>query len=772
MTTPAPQGSGTPGRPGALVAPRRFSLHCFAALLALLTFTACGGSDDGPTEPEPTPTIGISAAPSSLQIQQGESGEVTVNVSRGGGFTGAVSVTAQNLPDGVQAPSVTVPAGSSSASLTFTASASAPPTVSAAGAVADSTAVAGSDGPARQAPVSVTLFATGTGVDPATASVSLTVTEAPTGSFSVSLDAGSLSIQQGESGSVGVDVSREDPFTGSVSLAVSGAPDGVSATFDPDEVEGTESTLEIAVGAAVAPGDYALTVTGSGDGPDDASAQLTLTVTEAPSGGFSLALDAGTLSLQQGNSGSVGVTISREDPFDGDVSLSVSGAPAGATIDVDPAEVSGTDASVDVTLAGDATTGDHTITVTGTGEGVEAQTASFTLTVTARPAGTDYSWSFCPVVPDWFAVKDGGGAWQEVTPAGDTFDFSAASDRVGVAWVVNGVDGPEVTVQFLGAGEVASVGEQQCPGTKSVTGTTVGVGALDNAVISMGDADAFVTGAAGTDFTLEGVRDGTVDLFGTKSTVDVGSGTFVLDRLYLERGLNPADGSSVTVDFTGADSFDPGSANLTVNGLGGEQAIVTMVYSTPGSSAVLFNQPNPSTAATRPFPTVPAARQEADDLHGLTLTTVPAGASPLGDFRSNTLFFRDPVDRTMTLGPDLGATDVDTGVTAPYLRPRVTYARQAEYGRYYFVNYQQDASDRDVTLVITDDYLDGADIDLIVPDFSGVSGWSNFWGLVPGETMNFAFTASGWPGAGDVSPETLAEGLEILTGFRAGEIVP
>jgi hypothetical protein len=319
---------------------------------------------------------------------------------------------------------------------------------------------------------------------------------------------------------------------------------------------------------------------------------------------------------------------------------------------------------------------------------------------------------------------------------------------------------------------VNAVGAQQCSGTKTVTGSTVGVGVLDQANISMGGASAVVIGSSGnTDFTLEGVRDGAVDLFGTRTAIDLGTGTFQLADIYLQRGLNPVDGGSVSVDFTGGNAFAPGSANLTANGLNGEQAIVTMVYSTPGSSGVLFTGVTPSAAVTRTFPTVPAARQENDDLHGLTLTTVPAGA-PLGAFRSGTLFFRDPVDRTITLGPDLGATDVDTGVSAPYLRPRVTYVRQAEYNRYFFVNYQQDASDRDVTIFATDDYLNGADIDLIVPDFSGVGGWNNAWGLVPGERLTFAFTASGWPGPGSVAPEELAEGLEILTGFRAGEIDP
>lgn len=744
-----------------------------ALALTLLTVTACGGSDDGgPTEPDPTPTVSITASPSSLEIQQGDDAEVTVTVTRGGGFTGAVTIAAQGLPNGVTAPAVTVPSGSTSSTVTFTASASAPATASAPGSAGDEVSSAVDDGPAAQAPVSVTLRATASGVSAATTSLSLTVTEAPTGSFSVALDPASLSVQQGASSTVDVTVSRTAPFTGAVSLSASGAPDDVSVTFDPAQVDGTESTMQVGVAEGVAPGEYTLTVTGSGDGPDDASAQLTLTVTEAASGSFSLSLASGTLSLQQGNGGSVGVTVTRVDPFTGPVSLSLSGAPSGATVSVDPAEVAGTSATVDVTLANDATVGDHTITLTGTGDGVAQQTASFTLTITARPAGTDYSWSFCPDVPDWFAVKDGDAAWQAISPTGDTFDFNAASDRVGIAWVLDVGGDPELTVQFLGSDEVAAVGARRCTGRKTVNGTTVGIGPLDNATVSMGGATASVIGAAGTTFTLENVRDGEVDLFASKTSIDIGTGQSTLERLYLARDLTPADGSSVSVDFTGANSFAPGSANLTVNGLDGDQAIVNVSYTTAGASGSLFNQVMPSAASSRTFPTVPASRQESDDLHGLTVTTVPAGATGFGDFRSFSYFFRDPTDRTVPLGPDLGATDLFTDVTAPYLRPRVTYAPQAEYDRYFLVNYSQDTADRSVSLVVTDDYLDGGAIDLIVPDFSGTAGWNDAWALVATETITYIFTASGWSGSGDLTPDSFAGGAEITTAFRIGEIDP
>jgi hypothetical protein len=101
--------------------------HRIAGVLAVgvAALSACGGSD-GPTDPTADHSFSIAVVPSSLSLDQGSQGEVTVSVSRSGGFTGSVSLSVEGLPTGVSAGSdLTVPGDSSSLTVPLTAAANA-----------------------------------------------------------------------------------------------------------------------------------------------------------------------------------------------------------------------------------------------------------------------------------------------------------------------------------------------------------------------------------------------------------------------------------------------------------------------------------------------------------------------------------------------------------------------------------------------------------------------------------------------------------------------
>ena len=929
---------------------RRVALSC--AALAMLW--ACNGSD-GPTEPAPTPTLSITASPNSLSVEQGSAGVVTATVTRGGGFTGAVTIAAEGLPAGVTVASQSVASGSTSATLDFQVSPS-----TAAGTT------------------TVTLRATGTGVQAATATVSLTVTPRPTGSFSLALGATAVSVEQGKSGTAGITIARQAPFTGAVALAVSGAPTGVTATLDPASVTGTTSTLTLAVSAGAATGASTITVTGTATGVESKSVTLQLTVTAQPTGGFALALTpatlsvergksgtasvaitrqspfsgavaltvsgaptgvtatlepasatgtasalnvavssdavagtsaltiagtgegvagqsvtleltvtdppatggfslslgASTLSVEQGKSGTATVTVARQSPFQGAVALAVTGAPTGVTVTADPASVTGTSSTLTVAVGENAAAGTTTLTVTGTGEGVAAQsvalaltvtpkatggfslsasptsvsvqqgqngtatvtvarTAPFTgavalqvtgaptgvtatfdpasvtgtsstltlavgsgvaagtstltitgsgtgvasqsvtlaLTVTPKPAGTSYTWNFCPNPPVWFAVKDGDGAWAAVTPSGSSVTFSVSSSKVGVAWVTTTSSGSELNMRFATQSELGELSSGLCRGSRSVTGTVSGLGATDQAWVSMGTAAAVVVASTGTSFNLNNISDGTVDLFAARNAFSLQTFSFSTDKLFLQRGLNPSNGGAVAVDFNGANAFAPATHSLTATGLNGDAALVTMLYVTSGNSGVMTTETSYSAASTRSFPAVPADRQVSGDYHLLQLTTRPDGANNvLGSYRAASKYFQAPGDQTLVFGAALGTTTFTTASSAPYVRPRVQYTRQSEYNRYWYGAYQQ--TGRNVVFYITDDYQGSGDIDFTLPDFSGLAGWNNSWGLAAGAEVTYNFTTSGWDGAGSIAPATLAAGLAIKTATRSGKFNP
>lgn len=100
----------------------------------------------------------ISPAASSVSIAPGTSASLAVTANRTGGFTGAISLTADGLPNGVTAQGVTIAAGAASGTLTLTASPSAP---------------AGS--------ATATVRASAAGMPDRTASVSVNVTSGSTG---------------------------------------------------------------------------------------------------------------------------------------------------------------------------------------------------------------------------------------------------------------------------------------------------------------------------------------------------------------------------------------------------------------------------------------------------------------------------------------------------------------------------------------------------------------------------------------------------------------
>ena len=83
------------------------------------------------------------------------------------------------------------------------------------------------------------------------------------------------------------------------------------------------------------------------------------------------------------------------------------------------------------------------------------------------------------------------------------------------------------------------------------------------------------------------------------------------------------------------------------------------------------------------------------------------------------------------MGPVLNRPAVTFPNTSPYLRPLVQFASQVEYGEAAAVEFYQ--SSRGATVGVSAAYLGGtpATWQLELPDFSGVEGWDNAWGLDP-----------------------------------------
>ena len=770
-------------------------------MLAAATAAACSGDDDGGTEPAPTIDIALSSP--TLSVPQGASGTVTVTLTRTGGFTGDVAIAVDGLPTGVTMAAAPQTLGTSAASsvITITAGATATPAVT-----------------------NLTVRASGAGVTAKTASLALTVTAAPAQGYTLAVAPATSTVPQGGNVTVNVTLTRTGGFAGAVGLAVTGLPTGVTPVFNPQSIPGTSSTATITLTAAAnaaVGGPTTVTVTSTATGQTDKTATFQLTVTAAPASGFTLSLAPTTVSVQQGGTATSTVTISRTSGFAGAVTLTATGLPNGVTAAFDPAAPTTNTSTLTLTAAANAPVGGPTtVTVRGNATGNTEQTAALAVNVTAVTGGSgNTTWEFCTVAetPLWMAIQDGSGTWTRVTPTGTKFQFNITQAKAAVAFVSSTtsasvtssgfarrtsselhqamllrnrrvtrasayasnalVDGFGLSIYYGTQAELNAQGTGRClPGAgKTVNGTVAGLGANQSATITLGTASTTVENPA-TTFSLTNVPDGALDLVAARRTTTVSQTgvSSVLDRIIILRGRNQANGSSVGLDFDGPDAFAPAIANIAIGNLGGDVAFAaTSFFTAAGGSADGASLLDDFSFGTGPFVYygVPLAKQVAGDLHEAVAIAFPLSGDQQ---RFAGIYFKDPTDRTVTLGAALSAPTVSVAATAPYLRVRFTGPIQVEYNRFVNASLAQSsgAVARNVDIFASEGYLAGLDsYDFTIPDFTGVSGWDNNWGLKAGVETDWFVRATGYTGTGFMSARPV-EGSTFQAAARLGTITP
>lgn len=230
-----------------------------------------------------------------------------------------------------------------------------------------------------------------------TADVYFTLTIPTPPDFTLDLSATSLTVIRGGAGEMQLQVTPHNGFAGTVQLALVdqyGNPVPSGVTLEPSSVDlssgAVDQTVTIGVDQGVTIDRYYLAVEGS-NGDDTQSANFTLIVED-----FSLNLGttAPTLTVDEGSSGSLGLTINISLPdslssFPGPVELGLAsqdGSPLPAGLSVSPASVeipSGTgsvNATVTVATTGETPPGNYDLLLTGSAAGV-VRSAAFTLTV-------------------------------------------------------------------------------------------------------------------------------------------------------------------------------------------------------------------------------------------------------------------------------------------------------------------------------------------------------------------------------------------------------
>lgn len=203
--------------------------------------------------------------------------------------------------------------------------------------------------------------------------------------YSLEVSPATVTVKQGASATVTVNVKRNETMKDPVDLTVTGAPSGVKITVDPAKVpaDKASATVKIEVPATgVDAKDYTLTVTGKAAGIADKTASLKLTVQLVD---FSLKAEPAAVTVAQGGTAKVTIAITRTNHTDA-VRFTAKGLPAGVTATFDPVSATGASATLTLTVAPDAAPATATITVEGT-DGVRTKTTTFSLTITPPPAG-------------------------------------------------------------------------------------------------------------------------------------------------------------------------------------------------------------------------------------------------------------------------------------------------------------------------------------------------------------------------------------------------
>lgn len=589
----------------------------------------------------------------------------------------------------------------------------------------------------------------------------------PTPAISIAVNPTSATIQQGASAAVTATLTRSGGFTGTVNLAVQGAPAGVTGVPSNVQTTGgvTTATVTILVAASTAPGTYNLTVRGSGTGVTDATTTFALTVTAAPGGGsYTLAVAPTSLSIPQGGSSTAQIALARTD-FTGTVNLTVSGAPAGVTASFEPAAATGTSSILTVNVAGTAATGSATLTLRGAAEGQAERTATLNVTVTAGGGGSgnarfDFTQCQASFRPLWFASQDGDGPWTRVTGANDVYEFDVSAQRGGFAYVTQ--NGPlfQVFVVYYSRTELTS-GIDFCPppGTGTATGTVQGLGPTDLASIWLagGAASASVNTPS---FTINAMRSGTHDLIAWRSPILTLSGS--PHRGIIRRDQNiPSGGSVGTLDFEGAESFAPATADVTLQGTNpGETLIQGMSYYTGAQCtyASLY-QAQAGSAQMQSFG-VPAGMQRPSDFHQIAVTGINGSTST----RTVQEWFHTLEDRTIDMPPEVPVPALTT-LPAPYRRLQATFTLPGVYTFGAAFSYTDVMTARNANVFASNAWLGTQNVVLAMPDLSDVDGWDNTWAPATTGNLNWFVQATA---SNITSSNTCEEGRRIIASQRMG----
>lgn len=394
---------------------------------------------------------------------------------------------------------------------------------------------------------------------------------APNPDFALSASPATATVVQGKSTTYAVSIAPQNGFTGSVSLSASGLPAGAQATFAPNPTSAT-STMTVTTSATTPAATSTVTIRGTSGGLSHTTT-VQLTVQAAPN--FSLSATPSTATVTQGAPAVYTVAIAGSNGFNGSVTLTATGLPAGAaaTFSPNPATTSST---MTVTTSASTPAGTSTVTISGT-SGALTHTTTVQLTVQQPASVADFGLSASPTSLR-IDLGDSGTSAITVVPSGG---FSGA-----------------VTFSATGLPSGVSPSFNPNPSTGSTTLT------LTTSVMAhLGTYTVTIVGTSGT-------------LTHSTALTLVISYNFALSASPASQTVAPGAATSYTIAITRYGGF-LGPLNLTASGLPAGATASYAPNATTGNSSVL----TVTTSSTTPTGTYTITTTGVGGDRGLTHTT-------------------------------------------------------------------------------------------------------------------------------------------------------
>ena len=360
-------------------------IACFPPPTTGYIITFCPASTVPNADPTVNPTFTITATNDGQTVTPGNSVTYNLNVTASNTFTGTVDLSVHDLPS-----SCTWSGGSSSCKVASTGTFSTTSVSLTPNAVVPVTlTIHANTSPAPSLQTSGLEVMGRSGALQNVWEGQITVADPTAPDYTLQVSPNTpQTIPPGGSIIYNLTLTPVNGFSGTVTLASFVNVPGTS-TFNPATIalSGTGSqtaTLTVASSStATKKTYYPLITTYSGNRLHDFQGNLTLSTGGTPD--FTIVATPGSQSVIAGNSTTYTVSVGAQNGFTGNVALSASGLPSGATANLNPASITSTGTSTLTVMTASATpVGNDTLTITGT-SGSLSHAANVTLTVTGTP---------------------------------------------------------------------------------------------------------------------------------------------------------------------------------------------------------------------------------------------------------------------------------------------------------------------------------------------------------------------------------------------------